>query len=95
MVQPGSSGPVGCAPWGSSFSREFPAEAGRTIALSGVQRSGLGVFFPRRKRAFFSGGVDVLGAPPADEPELPELWSACCGAGGGGGGDEAQRTTLL
>ena len=91
MVQPGSSGPVGCGPWGSSFSREFPADAGRALAPSGVQPRGLGVFFPTRKRVFFAGGVEVLGALPA-EPELPELWSACCG-GGGGGGDDAQRMT--
>ena len=82
---------MGCGPWGSSFSRESPADAGRALAPSGVQPRGLGVFFPTRKRVFFAGGVEVLGALPA-EPELPELWSACCG-GGGGGGDDAQRMT--
>ena len=91
VVQPGSSGPVGSDPWGSSFSREFPADAGRALARSGVQLpSGLGVLFPRRKRPVGAGGVDELGALTAEDPELPGSCSRCAG---GGGGDDEQRMT--
>jgi hypothetical protein len=91
VVQPGSSGPVGTGPWGSSFSREFPADAGRASVRTGVQPSGLGMLFPRRKRPAGAGGVNVLGALPAEDPELPGPCSGCCA--GGGGGDEEQRMT--